>query len=124
MKRCIGLLLLLLTLCSPASLYAEDWLRETPSLLAKVQAGELPAVAQRVPQDAQVVKLRADQSPGEHGGEMRLLMGKQKDIRQMVIYGYARLVGYTPELELKADLLKSIDVVEGRIFTLHLRKGH
>ncbi|MDC1288243.1 ABC transporter substrate-binding protein, partial [Gammaproteobacteria bacterium] len=124
MKRPIGHFLLLLTLCSAGSLHAQDWLRETPSLQALVQSGELPAVAQRVPQDVQLVKLQADQSAGEHGGQMRLLMGKQKDIRQMVIYGYARLVGYTPELELKADLLKSIDVVEGRVFTLHLRKGH
>jgi len=124
MKRFIGHFLLLLTLCSSGSLFAEDWLKETPSLLAKVQSGELPGVAQRVPEDLQLVKLQADQSRGEHGGQMRLLMGKQKDIRQMVIYGYARLIGYTPELELKADLLKSVDVVEGRIFTLHLRKGH
>ena len=42
----------------------------------------------------------------------------------MVIYGYARLIGYTADLELKPDLLKSIDVVDGRVFTLHLRKGH
>ena len=124
MKRFIGYCLLVLALGASGSLYAEDWLKETPSLRALVQSGELPPVAQRVPQDVQLVKLRADQSPGEHGGQMRMLMGKQKDIRQMVIYGYARLVGYTPELELKADLLKSIDVVEGRIFTLHLRKGH
>ena len=39
---------------------------------------------------------------------MRMLMGKQKDIRQMVIYGYARLVGYTADLELKPDLLESL----------------
>jgi peptide/nickel transport system substrate-binding protein len=97
---------------------------ETASLLARVQSGELPPVEQRLPNDVQVVQMRPDQSLGEHGGQMRLLMGKQKDIRQMVIYGYARLIGYTPDLELKPDILKRVDVVEGRIFTLHLRKGH
>ena len=42
----------------------------------------------------------------------------------MVVYGYARLVGYTPALSLVPDILKSVDVQEGRIFTLHLRSGH
>ena len=41
----------------------------------------------------------------------------------MVVYGYARLVGLTPSLELAPDILKAIDVQDGRIFTLHLRKG-
>ncbi len=42
----------------------------------------------------------------------------------MVVYGYARLVGYDPKYRLKADILKSFEVEEGRRFTLHLRKGH
>jgi len=100
MKPLITQLLLWLALSISSSLYALDSFRETPSLLARVQSGELPPVDQRLPKDALVVQLRSDQSPGEHGGQMRLLMGKQKDIRQMVIYGYARLIGYTPELEL------------------------
>ena len=124
MKAVITRLLLLLMLFGSSAVQAMEGLKETPNLLAKVQAGELPPVAQRVPGDVQVVQLSAEQSPGEQGGQLRLLMGKQKDIRQMVIYGYARLVGYTEELELKADLLKSIEVVDGRVFTLHLRKGH
>jgi peptide/nickel transport system substrate-binding protein len=124
MTAVAGRLLLLLMLFGSSAVQAMEGLKETPGLLAKVQAGELPPVAQRVPVDAQVVQFSPDQSPGEHGGQLRLLMGKQKDIRQMVIYGYARLIGYTEELKLKADLLKSIDVVDGRVFTLHLRKGH
>ncbi len=64
------------------------------------------------------------QSIGKPGGELSTLVGKSKDTRLMVVYGYARLVAYTPELELKPDLLKSVDVEEGRIFTLHLRRGH
>ena len=53
-----------------------------------------------------------------------MLMGGPKDTRMMVVYGYARLVGYTPALELVPDILKSFDVEDGRIFTLHLRPGH
>lgn len=101
-----------------------DRLKETLSLATLVESGKLPPIDDRVPEDVQVAELRPDQVAGEHGGELRLLMGKQKDIRQIVIYGYARLVGYTPELELKPDILKRVDIVENRIFTLFLRKGH
>jgi peptide/nickel transport system substrate-binding protein len=124
MKLLLGHLLLLLALLSAGPLQAVEWLKETPSLLEKVQSGELPPIEQRIPDEPEVVHLGADMSPGEQGGQMRLLMGKQKDIRQMVIYGYARLIGYTPELELKADILESYEVTDNRIFTLHLRKGH
>jgi peptide/nickel transport system substrate-binding protein len=115
----IGLFLLQVT-----AVRALDDLIETPSLVARVQSGELPPVAQRLPREPQLVQMRAHQTPGEHGGELRLLMGKQKDVRQIVIYGYARLVGYTPELELEADILESYEVFENRVFTLHLREGH
>ena len=116
-------ILLLALVCAVMPARALE-LIETPMLEAQVQAGELPPVSERVPAQPRVVELRDDQTPGVHGGEMRLLMGKQKDIRQMVIYGYARLVVYTPELDLRADILESYDVVDGRVFTLRLRKGH
>ena len=103
---------------------ASGGLVETPSLTAQVQSGELPPVEKRLPREPQLLQLRPDQTAGMHGGQLRLLMGKQKDIRQIVVYGYARLVGYTPELELEADILESYEVFENRIFTLHLREGH
>ena len=53
-----------------------------------------------------------------------MLIGRSRDIRLLVVYGYARLVGYTENFELVPDILESIDVEEGRIFTLHLRPGH
>ena len=87
MKPLITQLVLWLALSTSSSVYAVDSFVETASLLARVQSGELPPVEQRLPNDVQVVQLRPGQSPGEHGGQMRLLMGKQKDIRQMVIYG-------------------------------------
>jgi peptide/nickel transport system substrate-binding protein len=100
-----------------------DWI-ETPSLMESVQSGKLPVVSERVPVNPLVVQFEEGFESGIHGGEMRFLMGKQKDIRQVIIYGYARLIGYTPELRLKADILESFDVFENRIFTLHLRRGH
>ncbi len=97
---------------------------ETPSLQELVDSKQLPAVEKRIPRQPKIVEFAENFTPGQHGGEMRMLMGKQKDIRQMVIYGYARLVAYNTDLELVPDILDRIEVEEGRIFTLHLRQGH
>jgi peptide/nickel transport system substrate-binding protein len=61
---------------------------------------------------------------GKPGGELHTLVGRAKDTRLMVVYGYARLVGYNQKLELVPDILKAVDIEDGRSFTLHLRKGH
>jgi peptide/nickel transport system substrate-binding protein len=94
---------------------------ETPSLAAEVERKALPPVEQRVPLEPLVLK---PELLGRHGGELRMLMGGAKDTRLMVVYGYSRLVRYTPGLELQPDILKSYEVDEGRSFTLHLRDGH
>ncbi|MGH1484279.1 MAG: ABC transporter substrate-binding protein [Geminicoccales bacterium] len=88
-------------------------------------ASSLPAIA-GPPDEPSIVVFDESQglSIGKPGGELSTLVGKAKDTRLMVVYGYARLVGYTPELDLQPDILKDIEVEEGRIFTLHLRKGH
>src|SRR5210317_1337354 len=91
-NRVSALSLLLLALLSAGPARSMEWLKETGSLLQRVQSGELPPV------EPELVRLDGQRQPGAQGGELRLLMGKQKDIRQLVIYGYARLVGYTPEL--------------------------
>ncbi len=99
--------------------------KEVPTLIEDVKAGKLPAVTQRLPQEPRTVDFAAlGIKPGKSGGDIKMLLGKQKDIRMMVVYGYARLVGYDHELNLKPDILKDIQVEEGRIFTLHLRPGH
>lgn len=98
---------------------------ETSTLAARVEKGELPSVERRLPDEPLVVDMKAiGRQPGRHGGVMRMLMGKQKDIRMMTVYGYARFVGYDQNLRLKPDILKSYEVTDGRIFTFHLRKGH
>ncbi|MGD9512377.1 MAG: ABC transporter substrate-binding protein, partial [Geminicoccaceae bacterium] len=61
---------------------------------------------------------------GKHGGDLRMLIGRERDARFFNTYGYSHLVAYTPELELVPDILESFEVEDGRIFTLHLRKGH
>ena len=88
-------------------------------------AGELPAVAERLPLEPRVMDLPAlGRNAGRHGGTIRMLIGGQRDIRYMPINGYSRLVGFDLGLNLVADILKSWEVQEGRIFTLRLRRGH
>jgi peptide/nickel transport system substrate-binding protein len=96
-------------------------LQETPAFAGGVTGGKLPEIAERVPKEPAVAEL---ETIGVPGGDLRMLMSGPKDTRMMVVYGYARLVGYTPTLTLAPDILKSIDVEDGRIFTLYLRKGH
>jgi peptide/nickel transport system substrate-binding protein len=91
---------------------------ETPFFAEQVAAGNLPKVGDRVPVEPAIVD-----SSGRPGGELRMLMASPKDTRMMVVYGYARLVGLTPSLKFAPDILKAIDAQDGRVFTLHLRKG-
>ncbi|GAB4226080.1 MAG: ABC transporter substrate-binding protein [Methyloligellaceae bacterium] len=124
--RAIAILILLASTVATAERVRADSLIEPPFLKARVVSKALPPIGERLPEDVQVVDMAAEgKVPGRHGGELKLLLGKQKDTRMITVYGYARLVGYTPpDFELKPDLLKAVDVEEGRIFTLHLRKGH
>ncbi|MDH3739941.1 MAG: ABC transporter substrate-binding protein, partial [Alphaproteobacteria bacterium] len=98
-----------------------DSFRESPALAKLVSAGELPPVAQRLPEQPRVVE--AD-TIGRHGGDLRISMARAKDTRMMTVYGYARLVGYDRKYNLVSDILESFDIEDARIFTLRLRKGH
>lgn len=61
---------------------------------------------------------------GRPGGDMRMLISRARDTRLLYVYGHARLVNWTPDLQLFADILASYEVEEDRIFTFHLREGH
>ena len=98
---------------------------EPPSLVEQVKAGKLPPVEKRLPQKPLVVSLgEGGTSLGHYGGTLNTLAGRSRDTRLFTIYGYARLVGYDRHLNIVPDILESLDVKEGRIFTLTLRKGH
>src|SRR5438128_2331667 len=91
----------------------------------KVKAGELPPVDQRLPASPRVIDVKGmGREPGVYGGAVRMIVGGQRDIRYMTIFGYARLVGYDEKLNLHPDILLSYDVQEDRTFTFHLRPGH
>ncbi|MAY89266.1 MAG: peptide ABC transporter substrate-binding protein [Pseudooceanicola sp.] len=99
--------------------------QETPMFADAVNAGILPPVAERIPETPLVVDLAArGRTSGQPGGTLRTMISRDKDIRMMVVYGYARLVGYDSDYRLAPDLLHSVDVNDNRTFTLHLRPGH
>jgi peptide/nickel transport system substrate-binding protein len=120
MIRRIGLVFALLVLAATSGA-AEAALQETPYLAAEVAAGKLPPVVERIPREPALAEL---ETLGRPGGDLRVLMASPKDTRLMVVYGYARLVAYTPGLAIVPDLLLGVDANEDRSFTLHLRPGH
>lgn len=120
----LAVAMLAMVFCAVQQAVAVDWV-EVPSLEARVKAGTLPPIADRVPAKPRVIDLVAlGRENGQYGGKIRMLMGKQKDVKMMTVYGYARLVGFNEKFELVPDILESFDVQEGRIFTFRLRPGH
>ena len=105
-----------------SSLAAAD---ESPLLSERVSAGTLPPVAERLPQTPMVTDLAAmGREIGQPGGDISLLMARSKDTRMLTVYGYARLVGFTPELSLQPDLALKVENEGDQTFTLYLRPGH
>lgn len=112
-----------LLLAAPLSATAQS---EPPLLSEKVTLGALPEMAARLPIDPLVVDLKSqNRELGAYGGTLHMVMAGAKDVRQMVVYGYARLVGYDPQtMELRPDLAKDVIVEDNRSFTFVLREGH
>jgi peptide/nickel transport system substrate-binding protein len=82
-------------------------------------------LAEGLPKTPRQVNVAAlGREPGRRGGEIRTIIGGQKDIRLMTVYGYARLVGYDGALQLQPDILESYETLEDRVFTFRLREGH
>jgi peptide/nickel transport system substrate-binding protein len=116
-RRTLGALLLSALLPAPA----RAALQETPFFGHRVKDGKLPPVAQRIPRAPSLAEL---ETLGRPGGDLRMLMASAKDTRLMVVYGYARLVAYTPALAIVPDILEDVDIKDGQVFTLRLRSGH
>jgi peptide/nickel transport system substrate-binding protein len=97
---------------------------DPPALEEEIKAGRLPPAAKRLPENPLVVKLAPGARPGQHGGSLNMLIGRSRDVRMMVVYGYARLVGYDQNFSIVPDILESIEVKDERVFTMKLRRGH
>lgn len=117
-------LALIVAAMTPVGAVAASYI-ETPVFAADVAAGKLPPVAERLPKTPHLRPMnQMDQTIGRHGGTMTMLMARPKDIRLMIVYGYARLVSYGRDLSIGPDILRDMEVEDGRKFTLHLRPGH
>ncbi|MDB5553630.1 MAG: peptide transporter substrate-binding protein [Rhizobium sp.] len=120
-------LALMASSCLPAVVQAQvpDVAREPAFLWPRLRAAALPDIIDRLPKKPRLINMAATgRKPGSYGGEVRILIGSQRDTRMMTINGYARLVGYDEKLALHADVLESFEVVEDRIFTFKIREGH
>lgn len=117
-----------LTLALATSAHAQKPLVDSPLFAERLKStkeDKLPPIEKRVPVEPLIVTFDGKTTTaGRHGGMMTQLMERSSDIKRMSAYGYARLVGYTPKYEVVPDILKSVDVKEGREFTFVLRKGH
>lgn len=106
------------------SALAQDKFIEPPIFAEEIKAGKLPPIAQRLPEKPLVVKFGAGQEAGQYGGSLSMLIGRSRDVRMMVVYGYARLVGYDTNFNIVPDILESIEAKGERVFTMKLRAGH
>ena len=113
----------LMLLALPA--FAQPVVNESTFWAPEVAKGQMDAAPDRIPDVPLIVDLAAKgREFGTQGGALRTMVTRSKDVRQMVVYGYARLVGYDENYELAPDILRDVEVEDGRIFTLHLRPGH
>jgi len=117
------LLLTLLALAAPLPARAVEPV-ETPFFAAEVAAGKLPPIGARLPSEPSLAVFPPGTEIGRPGGEWRWIGGGARDVRQMVVFGNARLVAYDENYQLQPDLLAGLEVAEDRVFTLHLRAGH
>lgn len=105
-------------LAGPSFVESQFWQDE-------VSSGNMPPVAQRLPEIPLVVDLAAKgRDFGLQGGTLNTMVTRSKDIRQMVVYGYARLVGYDTDYQLQPDILLGYENEDSRRYTLKLRPGH
>ena len=102
---------------------------EPPALADLVSSGALPPLEARLPDPPRRdLPGRPDWQPGRYGGSLKTLDRGGRDARALVVFGYARLVAWQrgPDgiARLVPDILEAVEVEEGRIFTLRLRRGH
>ena len=98
---------------------------ETPYFAKDIAEGRLPPRAERLPLVPRVIDPRkTGEAIGRHGGTMRWLMGKPKDLRMVAYYGYARLIGYDQSYRFISDILESYEVEGKRRYTFRIRPGH
>jgi peptide/nickel transport system substrate-binding protein len=98
---------------------------EPPGLRYDLAAGALPPLAERLPANPRRdVPAREGWQEGRYGGRLTMFARGGRDPRDLVLFGYARLVVWDETLELVPDILESVEVEGDRVFTFTLREGH
>ncbi|MEQ8326922.1 MAG: ABC transporter substrate-binding protein [Parvibaculum sp.] len=98
---------------------------EPPGLRLDLAAGDLPSLAERLPiEPRRDLPARDGWQEGRYGGSLTMLARGGRDARDLVLFGYARLVAWDDKLNLVPDILESFKVEDLRSFTLTLREGH
>lgn len=106
----------------PAS--AQMTFKEAPALATQVRENRLPAVAERVGQEPEVVTPR--EGVGRYGGQLRFgLRGSSDHNNILRMVGNMGLVRWDPEYtKVIPNVAKSFEVSpDGKVFTFHLRRG-
>ncbi len=126
MKAALALLCLVLLVAAHSPARGAE---EPPALAEAVAAGRLPPLSERLPASPRRdLPTRPDWAPGQHGGSLTMLDRGGRDARALVVFGYARLMAWQRDeagiARLVPDILETVEVEDGRSFTLSLRGGH
>ncbi len=106
----------------PAS--AQMTFKEAPALATQVRENRLPAVAERIGQEPEVVTPR--EGVGRYGGQLRFgLRGSSDHNNILRMVGNMGLVRWDPEYtKVIPNVAKSFEVSpDDKVFTFHLRRG-
>ena len=98
--------------------------KESASLQAQVDAGELPPVNERLPENPLVIT--PTDRPGQQGGDWNHALVGGGSLSMLVRYqGYEPLVRFTPDWSgVEPNVAESYEVSEdGKVYTFKLRKG-
>lgn len=114
----------LLALLASSAVPGTLWAAESDLFKEAVAEGSMPSMAQRLPKNPRVINLSAmGREPGRSGGTVRLLVGRQKDIRLMQMNSYSRLVGYDENLDLQPIFWKATPSKRGGYLRSSCAKG-
>ena len=98
--------------------------KESTSLQAQVDAGELPPINERLPENPLVITPTT--RPGQQGGDWNHALVGGGSLSMVVRYqGYEPLVRFTPDWSgVEPNVAESYEVSEGgKVYTFKLRKG-
>lgn len=98
--------------------------KESPALQAIVDAGELPPLSERLPENPMVIT--PTDRPGQQGGDWKHALVGGGSLSMVVRYqGYEPLVRFTPDWStVEPNVAESFEIGDGgRVYTFKLRKG-